>query len=158
MNRKQSESRGKKSKKEKCKSVTEWQQRWVGEETEEHITRQADPLKAYDGPDGPVHIRQEMVDELAGLVPQRLVHNLTGADKPVQINIPQLANEMERKNQVAQIALDYSADLNIQYTISNLGQILMDQYKFLLQNPTFWFQCNEITGWRAGMTPRQAMV
>ncbi len=131
--------------KERCKSVSDWHQRRVGEVTEERIARQADPLKAYDGPDGPVRMHQEMVEELAGPVPQCLVHNLTGANKPVQIKIPSLANEEEHADQVAQIALDYSADLNIQYTISDLGQIPTDQYNFLPQSPAFWFRCNEIT-------------
>ncbi len=92
-----------------------------------------------------------MVEELAGPVPQRLVHNLTGADKPVQIKIPHLANETECADQVAQIALDYSAVPNIQYTIGNLGQIPTDQYNFLPQSPAFWFRCNKITAQRAGM-------
>ncbi len=99
-----------------------------------------------------------MVDELVGPVPHHLVHNLMGAGKPVQVKIPRLANETEHEDQVAQIALNYSVDPNIQYTISNLGQIPTDQYNFLPQNPAFWFCCNEITGWRAGMTPRQATV
>ncbi len=55
----------------------DWQQKQVGEVTEERIARQADPLKAYDGPDGPVRVREEMVKELTGPVPQRLLHNLT---------------------------------------------------------------------------------
>ncbi len=144
--------------KEQRQSVSDWRQRWVGEVTEERIARQADPLKAYDGLDGPVRVCKEMVEGLAGLVPQRLVHNLTGADKPVQIKIPRLANEMEHTDQVAQIVLDYSAVLNIQYTICYLGQIPTNQYNFLPQSPTFWFRCNEITAQRAGMTSRQATV
>ncbi len=107
------------------------------DDTKERVARQADPLKAYDGPDGPVRIHQEMVDELAGPVPQHLVHNLMGTDKPVQVKIPWLANEEEHAYQVAQIALDYSADPNIQYTIDNLGQIPINQYNFLPHSTTF---------------------
>ncbi len=50
--------------KELHQSVLDWQQKWVGGVTEECVARQADPLKACDGPDGSIreaeHTGQEV--------------------------------------------------------------------------------------------------
>ncbi len=70
-----------------------------------------------------------------------LVDQLTATDKPVWIKIPRLRGEMEEAKHIANIALNFAPTPNLEFNISNLGQITKEELEHVPQNPRFWTKC-----------------
>ncbi len=96
-----------------------------------------------------------MAAAVGGPVSCDFIDQLVGTDEPVCIKIPRLRDEVEKADHVANIALNFPLNPNLEFKIADLGQITKPELEHLPQNPKFWTKCVKTVCKLAGMNDRQ---
>ncbi len=112
-------------------------------------------MLAYQGQKGNVYVTAEALKQFQAPPPRNVLQHLV--DRPDHLEVTILPTQ-EQVEQVCKIALDFTPDANLEYSIDQLGQISHERFNAILPVPALWMRMVEVASQKAGMSESHAGI